>query len=219
MSEIAILAGLSATGSAATYVAWPFLTGKVSVREYIEAGPEEELWDRLVCLGERTRSALSELEQDSREGRIKVQDYQAAKKSYGKRLRRIEGYLDSLDAGRLPSRAAVASLEEEVLVDDGNSGPDADALDEAATFEEGGGSRSHELPGRAPSSWRPGGSRAVAICPACGHREEESDALFCGRCGTALACPSCGQPSRDAEASFCGRCGASLRPGESKRKP
>ncbi len=218
MSEIAILAGLAATGSAATYVAWPFLTGKVSVREFIEAGPEEKLWDRLVYLGERTRSALSKLEQDSREGRIKVQDYQAAKKSYGKRLRRIEGYLDALDAGRLPSRAAVASLEEEVLGGEADSEPGADALDEAAPFEESSGSRSHEMPGRSPSSRHPGGSRAVAICPACGHREEEPDAAFCGRCGTALACPSCGQPSRDPEAAFCGRCGGSLRPGGGKRK-
>ena len=218
MSEIAILAGLAATGSAATYVAWPFLTGKVSVREYIEAGPEDELWDRLVYLGERTRSALSELEKDSREGRIKAQDYQAAKKSYGKRLRRIEGYLDSLDAGRLPSRAAVALLEEELLGNEADAEPGADGSGEAAPVEESGGRRSHEMPGRAPSSRRPGVSRAGAICPACGHCEDESDAAFCGRCGTALACRSCGQPILDPEAAFCGRCGGALRSGGAKER-
>lgn len=208
MSEIAMLAGIAAIGSAATFTAWPFLTGRVDEREYLEAGPEEEIGDQLVCLEERARSSLSHLEAGRERGRISTQDYQSEKKRLQKTLRLIDRHFNSLQAGRLPSDEAIAELEDEILGEEEPTEPNLEIEDVEAEMELPPPARTST---KAPTSRSSVSKDTPLTCPACGHAEEEADAAFCGRCGTALACRSCGQPIRDPEAAFCGRCGGALR--------
>ncbi len=212
MSEIAMLAGIATIGAAATYTAWPFLTGTVAERDYLEAGPEEEIEDRLIYLEEQARASLSHLEAGRERGRISTQDYQSEKKRLQKALRLIDRHFDAVQAGRLPSDGAIADLEDEILGE--GSEPAAPSLEVEGVPSEmeappATGRRAKVLPRRGSASTAP-------TCPACGHSEEEADAAFCGRCGTALACRSCGQAIRDPEAAFCGRCGGPLRSGGAK---
>lgn len=212
MSEIAMLAGIAAIGSAATYTAWPFLTGRADEREYLEAGPEEEIADQLVYLEQQARASLSHLEAGRERGKISTQDYQSEKKRLQKALRLIDRHFDALHAGRLPSDSALAELEDEILGEGSEpAAPDVDVEGVPSEMEAPPATRmkAKVLPRRCSVSTAP-------TCPACGHAEEEADAAFCGRCGTALACRSCGQPIRDPEAAFCGRCGGALRSGGAK---
>lgn len=214
MSEIAILAGLATTGSAATYVAWPFLTGKVSVREYIEAGPEEKMRDRLVYLEERAYAALLRLDAERGGCGTSPQAYESERKRLQKLLRLISRHLEALRTGRLPSDKGIADLEDEIL-----SG-DEDRAEVVLEVEDAPPETEPYPPARtnAKAPPRRRSTSTALMCPVCGHAEEEAEAVFCVRCGTSLTCPSCGQPSRDPEAAFCSRCGGFLRPGGGKRK-
>ena len=65
----------------------------------------------------------------------------------------------------------------------------------------------------------------MKICPHCGARMEESDAMFCTECASPLTeeksrfgkrCPSCGAVADDPDATFCVQCAQPLS-GEKKK--
>jgi hypothetical protein len=180
--EITMVAMLAITAGAATFVAWPLLTGRTKPEEFLGDEAAEPMLQRLLFQRDTVYGAMKELEFDLAMGNLSQEDFQQLQERYKRKAVAVLKRIDDAKAGKLRPNALLDEelLDEEIYVP-ANKGrrtakpeTDLDVEQEIQSY-------------RKKSKGQNGKARAgAATCPSCGKAVADQASAFCNRCGARL---------------------------------